>query len=194
MQQVWRPPVPRPAWVRVHRQMPLRLLRAQRLGPSAHLRASLQVPGPERLSTALAPLQLVHAQSKNGPLVAPRLAQALRSHSVQPRRPGRLPGRCLGALHRCVRGGRDRNGHVNGAHGVRPSFRCCWRLRPMGCLPRPRMGWPLRRNRSVQTQAHRLGDARPDRRVHDGLHRHAHPVHGVPHAAHVLGALRCHRR
>lgn len=40
LQQVWRPQVPRPAWVQVHRQVPLlpQLLKERRLGPSVQLR------------------------------------------------------------------------------------------------------------------------------------------------------------
>ena len=194
--QVRRPQVPRPARVQVHWQVPLlpRQLSGQRLGPSAQRRASLEVPGPVLLSKLRVQLKLVHVQSMNGPLVAPQLVQARVNQSVQQRRPGLLLWRCPGVFHRCVHGGHGRNGHVNDAHGVHRCCRCCLRLRPMGCLPKHRQCWLLRRNRSVQAQAHRLGDARPDRRVHDGLHRHAHRVHGDLRVAHALGALRCHRR
>ena len=196
LQHAQRPQVPRPAWVQVHWQVPLlpRLLRAQRLWPSVQLLASHGMPSPVLFSKTLAQLKLAHAQSMNGLLVAPRFAQALVSQSEQQRRPGLLLGRCLGVFHRCARVDHGHNGRVNDVHDARRCFRCCLRLRPMGCHSRRPLCWPLFQRHSVQGQVHLLGDARCGRCVHDDLHRHVHLVRDDPHAAHVLGALRCHRR
>ena len=209
LQQVWPLPVsrlcprllPRPVWVqacwRAFRPPPQR--KARPLWPWAQLRASLELPGPVPLSKALAQLKLVPVQSKTDPQDALGLAQGLTCLLTSRQRRlgrfvGRLLGRCLDAFRRCVRGGHGRNGHENDAHGVHRCCRCCLRLRPMGCLPRRPLRWLVHRNHSVQGQVHRLGDARSVRRVHGDLHRHARRVHGDLHAAHVLGALRYHRR
>jgi len=204
-QQVWPLQVPRllprlepgQACRRAFR-LPL-LLKARPLWPSALLRASLEVPGPMPLSKTLVRLMLVHVQSKTDPLAFLRLALVQAClWSSQQHRFGRLVGRplshCLDAFRRCVRGGHGRNGHVNDAHGVRRCFRCCLPRLPMGRLPRHPLRSPLRRKHSVQGRVHRLGDVRFGRRAHDDLHRRAHRVPGDPHAARVLGALRCHRR